>query len=138
MDDGIEVSDYLAGQETVALHDPDLPVAVLTSPFTGSSGEVTTLAFVGRPETRLFGEPTGGYTTANVGYNLFDGSFLALAVAAMTDRTGTTYPSGIDPDELVSIDWTQFATEGDPVLAAATNWLTQQSGCGGIELSPAA
>jgi len=138
VDDGIEISDYLADREFVELHVSDPPVAVLTSPYTGSSGEVTTLAFVGRPDTRLFGEQTGGYTTANAGYSLFDGSFLGLAEAAMADRTGAVYPDGIKPDAPVDIDWTQFATNDDPVLNAATEWVTQQSACAGVELSPAA
>jgi len=56
----------------------------------------------------------------------------------MADRTGAVYPDGIKPDAPVDIDWTQFATNDDPVLNAATEWVTQQSACAGVELSPAA
>lgn len=128
-DDGIEVSNYLAQQTTYQLQRPDPPVAVLTSPTTASSGEVATLAFVGRPGARLFGEPTAGRTTANQSYSLFDGSSLALAGSAMTDRTGATHLAGVEPDQRVAIDWTAYGTAHDPVLAAALDWLDRQPAC---------
>ena len=40
-------------------------VAVLTSPRTASSGEAVTISFRGRPNTRSFGQPTAGLSTAN-------------------------------------------------------------------------
>ena len=137
LDDGDEVSDYL-GHETYDLQRPNPPVAVLIGPVTTSSGEVTALAFVGRNQTRFFGEPTGGYTTANLGYLLFDGSDLALAEAAMTDRNGVTYLDGIEPDEFVRNNWTEFGTESDQVLNAAVEWLRAQPECAGAEMSRAA
>ena len=127
--DGREVSDYLGPDGPAALHRPDPPVAVLVGPSTASSGEVTTLAFVGRPGARLFGERTAGRATSIVGYPLFDGSHLGLAVAAMTDRTGATHLEGIEPDEPVATDWAAFGTAYDPVIAAAVNWLAQQTSC---------
>lgn len=128
--DGKEVSNYLGPDGPSALHRPSPPVAVLTGPSTGSSGEVTALAFVGRPGARLFGERTGGYTTSNVGYSLFDGSDLGLAVAAMTDRTGATHLEGVEPDEGVATDWATFGTADDPVIAAAVAWVGLQPACG--------
>lgn len=127
--DGQLGSDYLGEQTAHALQRPNPPVAVLTGPLTGSSGEVATLAFVGRPETRRFGEPTGGYTTANVGYSLFDGARFVLAEAAMTDRTGATHLAGVEPDEFITTDWTAYGTDGDPVIAAALDWLNRQPAC---------
>jgi C-terminal processing protease CtpA/Prc len=41
------------------------PVAVLIDGGAGSSGEATALAFIGHPQTRSFGLPTYGFTTAN-------------------------------------------------------------------------
>ena len=130
--DGREVSNYLGPDGPTALHRPNPPVAVLVGPSTASSGEVTTLAFVGRPDTRLFGERTGGHTTSNVGHNLFDGSYLGLAVAAMIDRTGATHLDGIEPDEAITTDWTAYGTADDPVIAAAVAWLSQQPTSGDI------
>lgn len=127
-DDGQEVSDYLPG-ETDELQTSDPPVAVLIGPMTASSGEVTAMAFVGRPETRFFGEPTSGRTTAILGYSLIDGTILGLAEAAMIDRTGAAHLTGVQPDEFVSIDWTAYGTKQDPVLNAAIKWLIQQPAC---------
>jgi C-terminal processing protease CtpA/Prc len=135
-DNGREVSNHLADENRHDLLHPNPPVAVLTSAYTGSSGEVTTLAFVGRPDTRLFGEQTGGLTTANQGFFLFDGTWLVLATAAMTDRTGHTHLAGVVPDELVPIDWDTYGTGDDPVIAAAQEWLQQHPSC--IDATPQA
>ncbi len=127
-DDGQPVADYadLSGD---ILQRPAPAVAVLTSPMTASSGEIATLAFVGRPETRLFGETTGGFATGIAGFPLFDGTVIGLATAAMTDRSGTTHLAGVEPDEHVAIDWETYGTDDDPVLRAAMDWLDQQPGC---------
>jgi hypothetical protein len=45
-------------------------VAVLTDVRIASSGEATAIAFRGRPNTRSFGEPTCGLSTANQGFTL--------------------------------------------------------------------
>ncbi len=133
IDEDYVYPDYLKGN-AYSLQRPNPPVAVLTGPNTGSSGEVATLAFVGRPNARSFGEITGGATTANAGYTLFDGTGLYLAVAAMTDRTGETHLFGVVPDERIANDWTAFGTDEDPVLSAAIEWLNQQPAC----IAPAA
>jgi carboxyl-terminal processing protease len=41
------------------------PIAVLIGPRTGSSGEMTALALIGRPGVRVFGAPSAGFTSAN-------------------------------------------------------------------------
>jgi C-terminal processing protease CtpA/Prc len=104
------------------------PVAVLLGLETASSGEATALAFVGRPRTRSFGQLTYGFTTANYGHNLYDGSWLVLAEAWMADRTGTIHPSGVQPDETVDANQPDSAY-GDPVVDAAVAWLNQQPEC---------
>jgi C-terminal processing protease CtpA/Prc len=127
-DDDTTVSSYLLAGAGDPI-EPAPPVAVLTGPQTASSGEVAALAFVGRPDTRFFGERTAGLTTPIQGFYLFNGALIGLAVAAMTDRNGTTYLEGITPDEPVSIDWTTFGTEDDPVIASARTWLLDQPSC---------
>ena len=134
-DDGQPVADF-ADQADSALQRPSPPVAVLTGPLTGSSGEVAALAFVGRPETRLFGEATAGATTAISGFTLFDGTTIGLATAAMADRSGTTHLAGIEPDEHIRIDWETFGTDDDPVIQAAMTWLDRQPGCTDGTLAP--
>ena len=107
------------------------PIAVLTSELTASAGEFTAIALLKRSgaNTRVFGEHTRGLTTLLNGFWLYDDAYLSIATSVITDRTGTTYLTGIEPDEKVSTDFSVFATDDDPVLEAATNWLSDQSTC---------
>lgn len=108
---------------------PGTPVAVLTSGFTGSSGEAVLIAFRGRPATRSFGEPTYGVPTANTVKLLPDGAQIILTVARDADRTGRIYDDKIAPEERVSVDWTRFGQDDDPVTLAAASWLLAQRAC---------
>lgn len=70
----------------VAVLTPAPPVALLTSPLTASAGEVVTVAFRGRPDTRSFGWPTAGATNAPRPYRLADGAVLRFGVVYYVDR----------------------------------------------------
>jgi C-terminal processing protease CtpA/Prc len=107
--------------------DPDVPVAILTSRLTASSGELVLLAFRGRVHTRTFGEETAGVPTGNQGTKLSDGAMVQLTVALGTDRTGRIYDAPVMPDEHVEADWSELGTEKDPVLVAAIDWLRDES-----------
>lgn len=74
-----------------------IKVAVITNIATGSSGEVTALAFKGRENTIFIGEKTYGATTANVVRNLPFGAYMALTVGYDCDRNGKFYEK-IIPD----------------------------------------
>src|SRR5262249_243457 len=68
----------------VARHEPPLhksgaPVAVLIGPSVFSAGEFTTIAFEGRPVTRFFGHPTGGFVTVNRPMPLSDGAEIIMS-----------------------------------------------------------
>lgn len=76
-------------------------VAVITSAITASSGEITALAFKGRPKTILIGEATSGYTTGNMNVDLPFESLLILTTSFDSDRNGNYYDK-IIPDILVS------------------------------------
>ena len=76
-------------------------VAVLTDSGTISSGEATVIAFKGRPDTRSFGAPTCGLSTAIENYPMSDGGSLNLAISVMADRTRTAYGFAVEPDEIV-------------------------------------
>jgi carboxyl-terminal processing protease len=102
----------------------DVPIAVLTSPLTASSGEIMAVSFLGRPGTRLFGEATRGLTTGNARYELPDGAALLLATTREEDRTGKLHDGQITPDTSIETDWGNFQTPSDPVLACALAWLT--------------
>ncbi len=97
-----------------------LPVAVLIDERTVSSGEMTAIAFAGRPMSRSFGAPSGGYTTGNRPIRLSDGAMLVLTGVYVRDRIGRDYSGRMTPDEAV-----------EPALAqaAAIRWLAAQRSC---------
>ena len=95
-----------------------MPVAVLISPTTASSGEAVAVAFKGRSKTRFFGLPTAGLATSNRSFPLPDGSMLMLTTAVFADRSGTAYPSGLIPD--------QQENDKHATLEAAESWLGAQ------------
>jgi carboxyl-terminal processing protease len=100
-----------------------LPVAVLTSNQTGSSGEIVTISFIGNAKTRSFGQPTWGLTTGNGDFALADGSKIYLASTVMADRNGKLYRSSIKPDEEIG----ETMVKADVViLAVAVDWIRKQ------------
>ncbi|MNQ81211.1 Peptidase family S41 [compost metagenome] len=104
------------------------PVAVLTDDSTASSGEGVVVAFRGRANTRTFGQPTVGVSTANDGFELSDGVNLVVTVGVMTDRNGVAYPQGLAPDQPVAFTPAAGGHE-DSQIEAAKAWLTDQPGC---------
>lgn len=76
-------------------------VAVVTGIFTASSGEVTALAFKGRPNTIFIGETTYGATTSNISWPLPFGITCALTSSYDSDRNGNYYHQ-IIPDIKIS------------------------------------
>ncbi|GAA5099024.1 hypothetical protein GCM10023210_35880 [Chryseobacterium ginsengisoli] len=76
-------------------------VAVITGLLTASSGEITALAFKGRPNTVLIGEATLGYTTGNIQAKLPFGFEMALTTSYDSDRNGVYYER-IVPDIAVA------------------------------------
>jgi hypothetical protein len=109
------------------LRQPSSPVAVLIGPRTASSGEITAMAFMGRPATRLFGQSSAGFTTANAPFRLSDGAELNLAVSTEADRTHRVHAGPLVPDEVVP---PAPADGADLALAAATAWLRKQAPAG--------
>lgn len=99
------------------------PVALLQGPRTASSGEATLLSFHGRANTRSFGEPTWGLSTANQAFPLDDGAAIALTTALMADRDGKPHGGKIQPDEVVPGD--------EAAETAARRWLESQPACAG-------
>ncbi len=100
-------------------------VAVLTGPNTASSGEAVTIAFRGRQNTRSFGLPTNGLSTANGTFPLPDGAMILLTTAIEVDRTGRRYGGKIDPDERQE----SASKDNDAAMTAATEWLKKAPGC---------
>jgi C-terminal processing protease CtpA/Prc len=107
------------------------PVALLTGPATIAAGELLVVAFQGRPDTRRFGEATGGAPFLQFHTTLSDGAWLTVSGAAALDRAGQVYAGPIAPDEAVATDWTAFGGEQDPVVRAALDWLRGTPACAG-------
>ncbi|WP_312320456.1 S41 family peptidase [Stenotrophomonas sp.] len=89
------------------------PVAVLMGPRTASSGEMTAIAFIDRPNTRFFGQASAGLATGNSSVFLPDGARIALTTTHAQDRSGRILEQ-VKPDE---------AAEGEGALEAAARWL---------------
>ncbi len=112
--------------EAYRLKQTSAPIAVLTGPMTGSSGEAMVVAFRGRTNTRSFGQPTSGASSGNLGFQLSDGAAIALTISLFADRDGRVYGGRIEPDTLVEGDPTGVL---DPVKEAATAWLKRRPAC---------
>jgi C-terminal processing protease CtpA/Prc len=81
-------------------------IIVLTGANTSSAGEIVALAFKGKQNVYLYGEPTAGLTTANATYKLSDGSLLVLTVCKEADRNGNIHEGKILPDKIIKADLT--------------------------------
>ena len=84
------------------LRRPQPRVAVLSDNRIASSGEATLIAFRQRPNTRSFGQPTCGLSTANATNPLSDGATLTITTAVMADRLKNRFGDSIPPDEVIS------------------------------------
>lgn len=102
------------------------PVALVLSRRTQSSGELTAIAFMGRPNVRTFGDSTGGYASVNSSITLRDGAQLIVTSAYPRDRLGRTYALSLGPDELVA---SADTAAGDRPVQAAADWVRNQPSC---------
>ncbi len=121
---------YYGGYQSISL--PDLPkfnknpkIAVLTSRWTASSGEIVATTLKGRPNTKFFGEATGGYTTNNGWDIINDEVILVISTGIFCDRNGIAYEKNIPVD--VEIPFVVVSeTEKDACVSAAKNWLKKK------------
>lgn len=101
----------------------DIPVAILISGSTASSGEMTAISFIGRTKSVIIGEQSGGYTTSNLGFKLNEYSGLNLAVDYAADRNGKIYPKYLEPD-LKVVNGDNFENLSDDLkIKKALIWL---------------
>lgn len=102
---------------------PEPPkVAVLTSRYTVSSGEVVAVAFKGRPNTRFFGEPTAGFTTETDWKQLPAGVTMSIATSYLADREGRLYKDSI-PADVPATFVPDAEPEQDEAIKKALEWL---------------
>lgn len=97
-------------------------IVVLTGRGTVSAGEIVALAFKGKEQVCLYGEPTAGLTTANATYSLSDHSLLVLTVCQEADHTGRICEGSILPDKYIAPHISD-PPGNDPVKKAAIDWL---------------
>ncbi len=105
----------------IANEPPAQPVAVLQDGRSASSAEALLMAFKRRPETRLFGAPSAGLTTANAVVDVA-GKSVALSTSMMADSYKVTYPKGIEPDEAMRETELRAAPDAES-LRAPIAWL---------------
>ena len=102
------------------INSSDKKIAILIGKKTRSSGEATAIAFIGKNNVKLFGQPSGGFTSANRSFRLSDGKSIALAVSFEMDRTGKEYRSEIIPDVIIQPD-----ANKDLDLETAQKWILE-------------
>jgi len=84
-------------------HLPDRrKVAVLIDDKVASSGEITAIALIERPNTKFFGIQTAGIPTAVRNRTLSDGAFLGVVVGAFLGKEGKGYHSALKPSVYVA------------------------------------
>ncbi len=93
----------------------DQRIAVILSDANKSSGEATALSFIGRPNTRLFGQPTCGLSTVITQHILSNGAGFRIPNAIIADRNRSGDGGQIIPDE-------QFS-ESAALQARVVEWL---------------
>lgn len=101
----------------------ELPIAVLISGYTASSGEMTAITTIGRKNSILIGEHSAGYTTSNLGFKLNGYSGLNLAVDYAADRNGKIYPKNIIPNLSVNDGDNFEELKNDEKVKKAVSWL---------------
>ncbi|MDQ7918063.1 S41 family peptidase [Mesonia sp. MT50] len=101
---------YKSNSKTVSYINPKgelldhTKVAVITNIATGSSGEITALAFKGRENTIFIGEKTNGKTTTNYRRNLPFGAYMTLTMGYDCDRNEKFYEYIIPDIHIVKQD----------------------------------
>jgi carboxyl-terminal processing protease len=101
---------------------PKIKIAVLTSPYTASSGEATAITFKGQKNACIIGDATAGYTTANESFSIYGVEFI-MAQAAEADRNRKVYYKNVPPDmEVIAGDnFNDFSK--DQKIIAALKWM---------------
>jgi C-terminal processing protease CtpA/Prc len=113
-------------QPKCAVSAQQMPVVLLTSPATGSSGEFFIIAFKGRPNTILLGSPTAGYITSTEGFPINDAAFILLSTGYGADRNGKLYTEALQPD--IPFEGVDKFNDipNDPKVKAAVGWLKKR------------
>ncbi|MGE8292703.1 MAG: S41 family peptidase [Sphingobacterium sp.] len=90
----------------VKLRHNDIPIILLTSNITASSGEFFTAHFKGQKNVKVIGQKTGGLTSGNAPFNINKNCMVMLTTSVLKDRNGKVYKiaEGIEPDLVFPIE----------------------------------
>lgn len=98
----------------------DMPVVVLTSPYTGSAAEIFTMTMRELPQVTTMGTPTSGGLSDVMSVKLPNGWELGLSHQIYTTMAGENFERvGITPDITVDLDLQAAQAGTDNVLNAA-------------------
>lgn len=100
-------------------------VAILTSRWTVSSGEIVATCFKGRSNTKFFGEATGGYTTNNSWEIVNNEVIVVISTGIFSDRNGNSYPLNIPVNQEITFEVVKNI-EDDHCISEAITWLKQK------------
>ncbi len=102
----------------------DVPVVVLISQWTASSGEVVAIAFKNRPNTYFIGENTSGYTTAVSWQPMSDNIVLQVTTSYYADRLEHIYKATpVKPDQYIEGGDNFEDLENDQKIISAIEWM---------------
>jgi carboxyl-terminal processing protease len=105
--------------------DTSSKIAVLTSRWTVSSGEIVATTLKGRPNAKFFGEATGGYTTNN-GWEVINNELiLCISTGIYCDRNGIIFENNIPVDVEIPFEIIS-ELEKDKCIIEAKKWLTEK------------
>lgn len=104
-----------------------IPIAVLVSGRTASSGEVVAISMEGRPNTIIIGEPTAGYTTANTSFSINTYSTLNIASLYEVDRNNHAYKNNISPNIIINDGDNLKNLKSDLKVKAAIDWIYKKT-----------
>jgi len=98
----------------------DIPVVVLTGPYTSAAAEVFTLAMGAMPQVTTMGEATSGALSNVMAVTLPNGWELGLSHQRTLSMSGDSYDGvGIPPDVAIPVDVAAAQSGRDTVLDAA-------------------
>jgi carboxyl-terminal processing protease len=100
-------------------------IAVLTSRWTTSSGEVVATCLKGRPNTKFFGEATGSYTTNTNWEVINDQLILTISTGIYCDRNDVVYEKNIPVDVEIPFE-VITEVEKDNCVVEAKKWLNKK------------
>jgi carboxyl-terminal processing protease len=100
-------------------------IAVLTGPFTSSSGEILAIALRLKDNCLVFGETSKGFTTSTQGILVSEDLFFFCSTSFYSDGKGKIYRNGIDPDFRIDGGDNLSDLRSDAKVKAAMKWINE-------------